>query len=62
MPYYTLECPACQHRQETVARWSEVPTVTCGACGTTGLTIVPTPTNFTIKGFAASTGYTYKKP
>lgn len=64
MPYYTLACPSpsCAHRFDVVCRWTDVATQACPTCGATGAEIVPMPTNFTIKGYAASTGYTHKKP
>jgi putative FmdB family regulatory protein len=62
MPRYPLTCPACQQTHDYQVRWADLATVTCVQCGAWPLEREPTAANFTIKGYAASTGYARKKP
>lgn len=61
MPHYTLDCSSCHHRYEAICRWADLAAHPCPKCSATEPVVVPMPTNFTIKGYAASTGYTHKK-
>ena len=50
MPIYEYRCTACQHKLETLQKFSDAPLVTCPACGKEALTKLVSAAGFQLKG------------
>ena len=50
MPIYEYRCTQCQHKLESLQRFSDAPLVTCPACGKDALTKLVSAAGFQLKG------------
>ena len=50
MPIYEYKCSACHHELESLQKFSDVPLVTCPACGKDALTKLVSAAGFQLKG------------
>jgi putative FmdB family regulatory protein len=50
MPIYEYKCSACQHKLESLQKFSDSPLVTCPACGKDALTKLVSAAGFQLKG------------
>ena len=50
MPIYEYRCTACQHKLETLQKFSDAPLVTCPECGKPALTKLVSAAGFQLKG------------
>ena len=50
MPIYEYRCTQCEHKLESLQRFSDAPLVTCPACGKDTLTKLVSAAGFQLKG------------
>lgn len=50
MPIYEYRCNDCQHKLETLQKFSDAPLVTCPSCGRDALTKLVSAAGFKLKG------------
>ena len=50
MPIYEYRCTECQHKLETLQKFSDAPLVVCPACGKSALTKLLSAAGFQLKG------------
>jgi len=50
MPIYEYQCTQCEHKLETLQRFSDAPLVTCPSCGKDALTKLVSAAGFQLKG------------
>lgn len=66
MPRWTYQCPECEEARDVIGSLKdfEQDTLVVPSCPVHAVAMERqiSATNFVIKGYAASTGYAYKKP